>query len=94
MISPQLLPLDASKCAVGDLVLCRAIVDHMDGEPAAQIAEHAEALDRFASGPHPDLLQAVSRQICPQGAGGLERLDRGADDFKSADRAVAGHKST
>ena len=33
----------------------------MDGEPAAQIAEHAEALDRFASGPHPDLLQAVYR---------------------------------
>jgi len=34
------------------------------------------------------------RQARARGAGGGERIDRGADDYKSADRAVAGDKST
>jgi hypothetical protein len=64
MISPQLLPLNAPDRAVGDVLFCRAVVDHMNGKFASQIPGYTEALNRFASWPKPDLLQTVSRQIC------------------------------
>jgi hypothetical protein len=63
MVSAQLLPLDAPKRAIGDLLLRQAIVDHMNRKPAAQIPEHGDALNPLASRPHAELLQAVSRQV-------------------------------
>jgi hypothetical protein len=65
MKTPQLLTLDASKGAVGDVLLCQAIIGHMNRKLAAQIPKHGEALDRLASRPQAELLQAVSRKVRP-----------------------------
>jgi hypothetical protein len=65
MITPQLPPLDAPKSAIGDVLLCQAIIDHVNRELAAQIPKHAEALNRLAPRPKPDFPQAVSRQVFP-----------------------------
>jgi hypothetical protein len=53
----QLLALDGSKGSVGDLLICRAIINHMDGKPAAQIPKHSEPFNRLASWPEAQLLR-------------------------------------
>jgi len=55
--------LNATDGAIGNFFLCRAIFDHMDGKPALQVPENAKSFNCLASGPKPDLLKAVSRQI-------------------------------
>ena len=51
--------------AIGKLFLCRTIIDHMERKPAAQIPENVKSFNYLASGPKPDLLKAVWRQIWP-----------------------------
>lgn len=63
---PQLFPLDASNRAVRILLLCRAILDHMNGELPTRAHKHSDALNRFASRPKAEFTQAFSRQILPR----------------------------
>jgi hypothetical protein len=77
MIAPQLFPLNAPKRAICEFLLCRAVVDHMNAKLAARIPEHTEALNRLASRPQPELLQAVSRQICTTDPDRLPRKPHG-----------------
>jgi hypothetical protein len=65
VVPPELFALNATNGAIGKLFLCRTIIDHMERKPAAQISENAKSFNCLASGPKPDLLKAVSRQICP-----------------------------
>jgi hypothetical protein len=65
VIAPKLFALNATNGAIGKLFLCHTIIDHMERKPAAQIPENAKSLNCHASEPKPDLLKAVSRQICP-----------------------------
>jgi hypothetical protein len=51
MITSLLLALDASKCAVGEVLLCVAIINDMNRKLAARIPEHGEALNALASRP-------------------------------------------
>jgi hypothetical protein len=66
---PQLFPLDASNRAVRILLLCRAILDHMNGELATRTRKHSKSLNRFASWPKAEFTQAFSRQILPRNPG-------------------------
>jgi hypothetical protein len=60
---PRLVALDASKGAIRNFLLCRAISDDVNRELAAPIYKHCNTLDRLAPGPQPQLTQAVVRQI-------------------------------
>jgi hypothetical protein len=74
MITPLLLALDAPYCAIGHVLLCRTIIDHMNRKLAARSREHGNTLDRFASGPHTKLLDTVSRQVCPTNPNGWPKI--------------------
>ena len=78
MIAAQLLALNAADRAVGYPLFGPAIIDHMDREAAARLGEHADFLDALASGPKPDLMKAVSRQICPANSHGVSQEAHGA----------------
>jgi hypothetical protein len=77
-MTPLLLALDAPYCAVGQVLLCRTIIDHMNRELAARSREHGNTLDRFASRPHAKLLDTVSRQVCPTDPNGWPKISRAA----------------
>src|SRR3981081_4105766 len=78
MVAPEFFALDATNRAIGNLFLGHAVVDDMDRKSAAQVAEHAKSFHRLTSGPKPDLLQAVSRQICPTNSDGMFQEAHGA----------------
>ena len=78
MVTPEFFALNATSRAIGNLFVGRAIADHMDRKSAAQVAEHAKSFHRLASGPKPDLLQAVSRQIRPTNSHGMFQEAHGA----------------
>jgi hypothetical protein len=63
VVPPELFALNATDGAIGNFFLCRAIFDYMDGKPALQVPENAKSFNCLASGPKPDLLKAVPRQI-------------------------------
>jgi hypothetical protein len=65
MKAPLFFPLDASKCAVGNVLLCQTVFGHTNRKLPAQIRNHSDALDGLATRPQPELLQAVSCQISP-----------------------------
>ncbi|SHL21075.1 hypothetical protein SAMN05444159_5320 [Bradyrhizobium lablabi] len=71
MIPPQFFALDAANGAIGHSFFGGAIIDHMDRKGAARRPEHAKFLDRLASGPKPQLLEAVLHQICPANSHGV-----------------------
>jgi hypothetical protein len=58
---PDLLPLDASKGAVGVLLLCRAVSDDMNRELASRIPKHGNTLDSLTPRPQLQFTQAISR---------------------------------
>ena len=63
---PQLFPLDASNRMVRILLLCRTILDHMNGELPTRAHKHSNAFNRFASRPKTEFTQAFSCQILPR----------------------------
>jgi hypothetical protein len=71
MVAPEFFALNATNGAIGNLFLGHAIVDHVDRKSAAQVAEDAKSFHRLASGPKPNLVQAVARQICPTNSHGM-----------------------
>jgi hypothetical protein len=78
MVAPQLFALNATDGAIGHSFLGRAIIDHMDRKGAARACENAELFDRLASRPKPELLKAISRQICPANSHGVFQEAHGA----------------
>jgi hypothetical protein len=78
MTPPQFFALDAANGAIGHALLGGAIIDHMDRKGAARRREHAKFLDRLASGPKPQLLEAVLRQVCPGDGHGVFQKAQGA----------------
>jgi len=55
VVSPEFFALNATNGAIGNFLLCRAIIDHMDRKPAAQVPENAKLFNCLASGPKQDL---------------------------------------
>jgi len=78
VVAPLLFALNATNGAIGDPFLGRAIIDHLDRKGAARACEHAKFFDGLASGPKPELLEAVSRQICPANSHGVFQEAHGA----------------
>jgi len=64
VISPQLFTLNAANGTIREPLVCHAIIDDANRKPVTHIAENADAFDRFASGPTPDMLQAITREVC------------------------------
>jgi hypothetical protein len=58
MEAPQLLSLDAPERTIRYPLLCQSIVGHMNRELATPIYKHSKALDRLASRPLSEFLQA------------------------------------
>jgi hypothetical protein len=78
MIAPGLLALNAANGAIGDLPLRRAVIDHMNRKPAAQVPENAEPGNGLASRPEPDFPKAIPRQIRSTNSDGLPRKSHGS----------------
>lgn len=77
MIAPLFFPLDASNCAVGDILLCQAVIGYMDRKLPAYIRINIDALDSLASGPQPELLQTVPCQISSTECNRISRKSHG-----------------
>jgi hypothetical protein len=63
--------LNATNGTIGNPFFGRAVFDHMDRKPTAQVPQNAKSFNALASWPKPDLLQAVSCQICPANSHGV-----------------------
>jgi hypothetical protein len=61
----QLLALHASKSAVSDALLSRAVVYHAERKAVPRSRKYANGDNSLASRPHSKFAQAVSRKISP-----------------------------
>jgi hypothetical protein len=61
MIASLLLALDASQRPIGQVLFCDTVVGYMHRKLAGWISQHRQALNRLASWPQAEVLQAVSR---------------------------------
>jgi hypothetical protein len=64
-ISPQLFALNTTNGTIGNPLVGHAVIDDTNRKSAPRISENANAGYRLASGPTPDMLQTISREICP-----------------------------
>jgi hypothetical protein len=64
VITPLFLALDTPQSPVGEVLLCQAIIDHMNRKLAAPRCEDGNTLNRLAARPYSKLLNGVSRQVC------------------------------
>jgi hypothetical protein len=71
VVSPLFFTLDAANGAIRKPLVCHTIIDDANRKSATRIAENADAFDRFASGPAPDLLQTITREVCPADSHGM-----------------------
>jgi hypothetical protein len=64
VITPLFLALDTPQSPIGEVLLCQAIIVHMNRKLAALRCEDGNTLNRLAARPYSKMLNAVSRQIC------------------------------
>jgi hypothetical protein len=64
-MAPQFFALDATQRTVGNSFAGSAVIDDMNGKPAALIAEDGNAGHRLASGPETELLETIPSEIGP-----------------------------
>jgi hypothetical protein len=79
MMAPQFFALNAPQRAVGNSFAGNAVIDDMNGKPAALIAEHGNAGHRLASGPETKLLETIPGQIGPADFDGVLEESHGAN---------------
>jgi hypothetical protein len=65
MEAPLLLPLDTPQSPVGEILLCQAVIDHMNCEFSTTVPKHGKTLNCLATRPHMEIPQTVSGQVCP-----------------------------
>jgi hypothetical protein len=71
MISPPFFALNATDGAIRKPLVCHTTIDDANRKPAIQISENAYAFNLLAPGPAPDLLQAITREVCPANSHGM-----------------------
>jgi hypothetical protein len=65
MEAPLFLALDTPQRTVSEVLLCQAIIDHMNRKISTTVAKHGKTLNCLATRPQMEIAQAVSREVCP-----------------------------
>jgi hypothetical protein len=71
MISPLFFTLNATNGAIGTPLVCHTIIHNANRKRATQISENTYAFNLLASGPAPDQLQTITREVCPANSHGM-----------------------
>jgi hypothetical protein len=79
MMAPQFFALNATERTVGNPFAGSAVIDDMNCEPAALIAENGNASHGLASGPQTELLEAIPGKIGPADFDGVLEESHGAN---------------